>query len=126
MDQTAVVAGIRVHPCLASRVTTMVDAAAAQGVRLTGGGWRSHERQIELRRAHCGTTDYAIWEMPSARCTPPTARPGRSMHERGLAVDFNSCSTRDTACWIWLNANAAGYGFFNLPSEPWHWSTDGH
>lgn len=25
----------------------------------------------------------------------------------------------------WLDANAAKYGYFNLPGEPWHWSTSG-
>ncbi len=29
------------------------------------------------------------------------------------------------AAYQWLNANAANYGFFNLESEPWHWSTSG-
>jgi hypothetical protein len=125
-EVTVVAAGFRVHPCLASRVTALVEAAARNSVTLTGGGWRSHQRQIELRRAHCGTTDYAIWEMPSGRCRPPTARPGRSRHERGLAIDFDNCSTRATTCWLWLNHHAAAYGLHNLPSEPWHWSVDGH
>jgi LAS superfamily LD-carboxypeptidase LdcB len=48
------------------------------------------------------------------------------MHERGLAVDFASCSTRSNPCYRWLAANAARYGLFNLPSEPWHWSTNGN
>ena len=26
----------------------------------------------------------------------------------------------------WLNAHGATYGFYNLPSEPWHWSVNGH
>jgi LAS superfamily LD-carboxypeptidase LdcB len=47
------------------------------------------------------------------------------MHERGLAVDFRNCSVRSTACYQWLAGNAARFGFFNLPSEPWHWSTTG-
>lgn len=25
----------------------------------------------------------------------------------------------------WLAANAPSYGFFNLPSEPWHWTVNG-
>ncbi|WNG61464.1 M15 family metallopeptidase [Archangium gephyra] len=28
--------------------------------------------------------------------------------------------------FVWLKANAARYGFINLPSEPWHWSTNGN
>lgn len=60
---------------------------------------------------------------------PPTARPGQSMHERGLAVDFTSGGgtlTRGSAAFAWMKANAGQYGFYNLPSEPWHWSTNGN
>jgi LAS superfamily LD-carboxypeptidase LdcB len=104
-------------------------AAEAAGLDLTGSGYRSHERQIELRRAHCGTSDYAVYEMPSSQCSPPTARPGASMHEQGLAIDF-SCDgklieSRSHPCFTWLAANAPAYGLANLPSEPWHWSTNG-
>jgi hypothetical protein len=49
------------------------------------------------------------------------------MHEQGLAIDFTNCSTRSTACWGWLNVNAAAFGLYELHSgaEPWHWSVDG-
>ena len=48
-------------------------AAAADGVGLCGWGWRDPQQQIRLRREHCGTSDYAIWDMPSGMCSPPTA-----------------------------------------------------
>jgi D-alanyl-D-alanine carboxypeptidase len=51
------------------------------------------------------------------------------MHERGLAIDFTHggriISSRGSAAFQWLNANASRYGFYNLPSEPWHWSVNG-
>jgi D-alanyl-D-alanine carboxypeptidase len=119
------VRGITVHTTISAQLDAMVAAAAADGVQLSGSGYRSHDRQIELRRQHCGTSDYAIFEMPSSQCSPPTARPGSSLHEQGLAVDFVNCSSHSTACYQWLNGHASGYGFFNLPSEPWHWSIDG-
>ena len=84
--------------------------------------------QIQTRMNNCGTSYYAIYEMPASQCHPPTARPGQSMHERGLAVDF-TCNgggvigSHSSPCFQWLAANASGYGFYNLPSEPWHWST---
>ncbi len=123
------VRGITVSTAIAHQLEGMLAAAQADGVRLTGGGYRDHARQIELRRAHCGTSDYAVYEMPAASCSPPTARPGSSMHERGLAVDF-SCDralvrSRSGRCFRWLEANAARFGLYNLPSEPWHWSTTG-
>jgi len=85
--------------------------------------------QIALRRAHCGSSDYAIYQAPSSACSPPTARPGTSMHEKGLAIDF-TCGgggtiSQGSACFGWLDGHAAGHGLHNLPSEPWHWSTMG-
>lgn len=106
-------------------VRSLLAAAAADGVPLTGSSYRNPAEQIALRKAHCGTSDYAIYEMPSSQCSPPTARPGTSQHEQGLAIDFDDCSTRATACWRWLSANAARFGVHPLSSEPWHWSIDG-
>lgn len=114
---------------LASGLRGVIDAASADGLRLCGWGYRSGQRQIELRQAHCGTSDYAIWNMPSWQCSPPTARPGRSMHEQGLAVDFtcggDGVGARSSPCYRFLADHAADYGLYNLPSEPWHWSSNG-
>lgn len=109
----------------APEVRAMLAAAEADGVHLTGSSYRDADEQIALRRAHCGTSHYAIYEMPAGECRPPTARPGDSDHERGLAIDFDRCRTRDTACYRWLAANASAYGLVPLSSEPWHWSIDG-
>jgi hypothetical protein len=117
---------ITVHRLIAGRVTALIAAAAADGVALNGWGHRDAMRQVELRRAHCGGSYDAVFHMPSASCRPPTARPGRSMHERGLAVDFAHCASRSLPCYQWLAENAAAYGLYNLPSEPWHWSVNGH
>jgi len=76
--------------------------------------------------SHCGTSEYAIYSMPSSQCSPPTAPPGQSQHEVGLAIDFDNCSSRSTACYQWLAGHASSFGFYNLPSEPWHWSVNGH
>jgi hypothetical protein len=119
------VRGITVHLSIAAQLDALLIAAEADGLTLIGTGYRSTQRQIELRLAHCGSTRHAIYEAPASSCSPPTARPGASMHERGLAIDFDSCASRSTACWRWLEANAANYGIYNLPSEPWHWSTNG-
>ncbi len=117
---------ITVHRLIADQVAALLNAAAADGVVLDGWGYRDTQRQIELRRAHCGPSAEAVFAAPSSSCSPPTARPGRSMHERGLAVDFKNCSSRSLPCYQWLSRNAARFGLFNLPSEPWHWSTNGN
>ncbi|HSP02826.1 MAG TPA: D-alanyl-D-alanine carboxypeptidase family protein [Acidimicrobiales bacterium] len=123
------VRGIRVHNTIASSLADMLGAADAAGISLSGGGYRDPAGQIAVRRNNCGTSNYAIYEMPASSCRPPTARPGTSMHERGLAIDFTYggriISSRSSAAFQWLNANASRYGFYNLPSEPWHWSVNG-
>ena len=52
------------------------------------------------------------------------------MHERGLAIDFTYAGrvigSRSSPAYKWLAANTSRYGFYNLPSEPWHWSTNGN
>jgi peptidoglycan hydrolase CwlO-like protein len=121
---------ITVAGSIAGNLSSLLEAANAAGIVMCGGGYRDPQEQIELRKAHCGTSDYAIYEMPSSDCSPPTARPGSSMHEQGLAVDF-TCNGGGTVssgdvCDGWLESNAATYGFYNLPSEPWHYSTNGN
>lgn len=121
--------GITVASSIADRVRGLLNAAAADGISLSGYGYRDFNAQIALRRQNCGTSDYAIWEMPPDSCSPPTARPGYSYHERGLAIDFTAngrfINSRSNPGFIWLAANAGRFGFYNLPSEPWHWDTRG-
>lgn len=120
------VRGFRVHESLADSVRQLVDAAAAAGIDLRGRAHRPIEHQLELRRANCGSSRYDIYEKPSGQCSPPTARPGRSLHELGLALDLangeNPITSRRDPAYRWLAVHAPSYGFHNLPAEPWHWS----
>jgi hypothetical protein len=120
---------ITVDSSLAGNLGSMLEAAAADGLNLCGNGYRDPAAQIALREANCGSSHYAIYEAPSSACSPPTAPPGTSQHELGLAIDF-TCNGggalgSSSPCFSWLQANAASYGLYNLPSEPWHWSNDG-
>ncbi len=124
------VGGIYVAASIADNVSLLLDAAESAGIPLAGWGYRDSSAQVTLRQAHCGSSQYAIYAMPSYQCHPPTAPPGASMHERGLAIDF-TCSgstigSRSSPCYKWLAADASEYGLYNLPSEPWHWSTNGN
>lgn len=123
------VRGIEVHVSIAGRVDAMIGAALDDGVTLGGWGYRDNVEQIRLRQQNCGTSDFDIWERSASSCSPPTARPGQSNHERGLAIDFTyngaSMTTRSNPGFVWLAENASRWGFVNLPSEPWHWSTTG-
>lgn len=120
------VGGITVNCRIKTQLQNLLNAARADGLALSGGGYRDPAAQIALREAHCGTSQYAIYEMPASQCSPPTAKPGQSQHELGLAIDFSNCTSRSSACYKWLAANAGSFGFYNLPSEPWHWSTTGN
>jgi D-alanyl-D-alanine carboxypeptidase len=122
----ATVDGITVHAAIAPQLAGLLAAARADGVVLAGWGWRSTETQIELRRRN-GCPD--VYSAPPSSCRVPTAVPGRSMHEQGLAVDFTSAGatirSRLDPAYRWLAEHAAALGFHNLPSEPWHWSVNG-
>jgi D-alanyl-D-alanine carboxypeptidase len=120
--------GIVVAASIRGKLAALLAAADRDGIYLSGGGYRSSSAQLAVRRRNCGSSSYAIYQMPSSSCSPPTAKPGRSQHERGLAIDFTQngrALRRNTSGYQWLRAHAAAYGFYNLPSEAWHWSTTG-
>jgi LAS superfamily LD-carboxypeptidase LdcB len=121
---------ITVACSIGPQLDKMLGAAAADGYVFTGQGYRSPEQQIAVRQTNCGSSQYATYQEPPNSCHPPTAYPGTSMHEQGLAIDFvwngSIISSHSSPAWQWLNANAATYGFYNLPVEPWHWSVNGH
>ncbi|MCO8277294.1 M15 family metallopeptidase [Actinoplanes sp. TRM 88003] len=122
---TMTVYGTTVHKSVAYAFKRMVDDARANGIAISGGGFRTKERQIELRKIN-GCPD--VWTAPSSSCRVPTAVPGRSLHELGMAVDITSGGktlTRSSPAYKWLVLHAKAYGFVNLPSEPWHWSITG-
>ena len=121
--------GITVNELIADQVLGFLLAMEAEGFTLGGSGYRDNTRQVDLRRAHCGTSEFAIYQMSASQCRPPTARPGRSQHEVGLAIDFTYngriISSRNTSVFQAMVRIAPDFGFVNLPSEPWHWSTTG-
>jgi D-alanyl-D-alanine carboxypeptidase len=122
---TTAVYGITVHKSVAFAFRRMIADAKADGIVLSGGGFRTQQRQIELRKSN-GCRD--VWTAPASSCRVPTAIPGRSLHEIGLAVDLTSGGRSLTAgspAFRWLAGNARRYGYVNLPSEPWHWSITG-
>ena len=123
------VRGFEVNSQIADDVDGLVAALEAEGFDMGGWGYRNHQEQINLRRGHCGSSDWAIWHQPSSTCRPPTARPGRSNHEKGLAIDFTESgrliTSRSSAVFQALRRLAPQFGLRNLPSEPWHWSVDG-
>lgn len=135
--RVCLVQGFAVNVQIESAVNDMVNDAKAAGVELkSASAFRSYEHQVALRRQNCGTSDYAIYQMPSSQCSPETAKPGSSNHEDGLAIDFDgvskcpnkvngSCADPSNASWSWLSQNASRYGFQQYSREAWHWSVNG-
>ncbi len=122
---TTWVHGIEVATSIAPQLEAMWTAAAADGIILSGSGYRSADQQIALRRQNCGPTPWDIYYKPVYLCTPPTAFPGTSNHEKGLAIDFHGMPnppSAPSAAFLWMQRNAGRFGFCNLPSERWHWS----
>jgi peptidoglycan hydrolase CwlO-like protein len=119
---------IQVAGVIARDLQGLLNLAAEQGLPLCGNGWRDPAEQVALRRSHCGSSHYAIYEAPASACSPPTARPGQSLHEQGLAIDFTCAGSTVSwgdRCHDFLRAHAADFGFHPLSSEPWHFSPTG-
>jgi D-alanyl-D-alanine carboxypeptidase len=123
---TTKVYGITVNKIVAYPFQRMLDDAAKAGIKMSGGGFRTKGQQIALRTTN-GCPD--VWTAPASSCRVPTAIPGRSLHELGLAIDLSTggktIPSHTSPAYKWLAVNAAKYGFVNLPSEPWHWSITG-
>lgn len=127
------VRGFRVHADIGPALEGLLADAERDGMELGGWGHRTTQQQVSLRRQHCGgegvSESEAVYGKPASSCSPPTAKPGTSMHELGLAIDFthggSTIGSHSSQAFQWLAENAPGYGFHNLPSEPWHWSVNG-
>ena len=117
------------HQSIAGNLQRLLAAASASGINFGGGGYRDPAGQIAVRRNNCGSSE--LRGLPDAGVAVQPAH-GTARHvdaRAGLAIDFTqggSTLTRGSSGFAWLRANASSYGFFNLPSEPWHWSTNGN
>jgi hypothetical protein len=117
-----------VNASIASQALAMIEAMRAEGLNPRGSSFRSYESQVAIRERNCPDPINSR----SSDCSPPTATAGNSMHEVGLAIDFNDMCYPNSTCpagrndrYDWLVENAANHGFQKLSSEAWHWSVNG-
>lgn len=110
--------GVVVNSLVSEAWLSLAKAAKADGVNL------SANSSFRLADSCGGTGD-------GKAC----ARPGKSPHQLGVAIDFanmskkgsssTSCSGRarmpGNAGWEWLKNNAEDYGFKQYSYEAWHW-----
>lgn len=118
-----------VNASIAAQTLAMFEAMRAAGMSPAGTSFRSYQDQQRLREQNCPNP---VTSRASA-CSPPTAKPGSSMHEVGLAIDFKNMCYPNATCrpgsndrYDWLMANASTYGFQKLSTEAWHWSVTGN
>lgn len=119
---------IPLHRLAAAAWQALVTEARAAGIKapllLPASGYRSSKRQAKL------------WEQAVKKYGSPqearrwVAPPGHSAHQSGRAVDLwlglgisskNVQKMRATPAYQWLVKNAARFGFYPYPQEPWHW-----
>lgn len=121
-----------VNASWSNNMSQMIDAAKKDGVNLAGGGFRTAAEQIRLRSVN-GCPD--IYTASPSSCRVPTAIPGTSNHELGLAIDYSTITSQcfgkgATTCvgnqsYDWLTRRAAEFKVKKLRTEAWHWSVDG-
>ncbi len=102
--------GELLHHTAAAAFQRMSTEARAAGVSLrVTSGYRSRQEQRWLYNRY------------RKGLGPKAARPGRSNHQRGLAVDL-VVGDVTTPTYDWLASHACRFGFRRtVQSEPWHW-----
>ena len=77
------------------------------------------------------TFDQVMSSPTSPSCNPPTARPGKSRHQLGVAMDFGGelGASFSSVSHKWLiSLGLRGNSTLNIKNyqdEAWHWSADG-
>lgn len=104
----------------------MRAVAAAEGVTLPlSTAWRSRAWQQRLYDA------YQAYRRGEGPWAPMAAKPGNSLHEKGIAIDISgvnpAASNYNPARAAWLKAHAHEFGFYNTGAffsspEPWHYA----
>jgi len=113
----------KLNPTAADAYSKMVDAAKKDGVT-----WGITDSYRTLAIQQKLADEKGLYSKGGLAATP-----GTSNHGWGSAVDLNLAgpgaqrplSQEQQANYDkslnWLKANAATYGFSNIPREPWHW-----
>ena len=133
-----------VHKCLRNLTVKIFAAVHKTLPELNFSSvWRSKDRQLELRRLYCREDlqtphpdgwsyqirlerDRSMVCQAADGSNNPVALPGTSAHNAALAIDFRPCSSELSTCFRILTLlNPLPLQATVMPSEPWHWSTQG-
>ncbi|OUL28941.1 hypothetical protein BV378_07000 [Nostoc sp. RF31YmG] len=119
---------VPLHRLAAAAWQALVNEARTAGIKtpllLPVSGYRSSKHQDQLWQK-------ALIKYGSAqKARQWVAPPGHSAHHSGRAIDLwlgfgisskNVQKMRATPAYQWLVQNAARFGFYPYPQEPWHW-----
>lgn len=108
--------GHKLQPSAAAAYQQMETAARKDGITWSiTDSYRDYNSQVRLAQQK------GLYSQGGLAATP-----GRSNHGWGLAVDLGSgANEKNSKQNQWLQANAARFGFSNIPREPWHWEFRG-
>jgi len=119
------VEGHRVNKLLYFQVKDILKESRAKNIPMSlTSTFRDCAEQRSLRSSNCGGDT----SLPADSCNPPTEKPGESLHNYGMAIDFkcdNSPTFEKSSCYTWLKENAPKYKLQQRAEEPWHWSFTG-
>jgi hypothetical protein len=116
--------GFKVNKLIYLQTKAVLKDANAKSIPLSlNSTFRECAEQVSLRAQNCPSSSSAANE-----CSPPTEKPGESLHNYGMAIDFK-CSGYaifgSSPCYTWLKENSSKYKFKQRAEEPWHWSFTG-
>jgi D-alanyl-D-alanine carboxypeptidase len=124
--------------CLLAPPASAGPATPKRLVRISGGERLRHDAAVAFEQMYTEAREAGLWlwvisghrswaeqkylyRQYRKGLGPRAARPGRSNHQRGTAVDIAVRNTT-TLTYEWLATNACRFGFRRtVSSEPWHW-----
>lgn len=117
--------GHKVNKLLYLQTKSILKEARASGAPIDlNSTFRPCAEQSGLRALNCGGDT----SLPAEKCSPPTEKPGDSLHNYGMAIDFKCADSpifKNSKCYTWLKDNASRYKLIQREEEPWHWSFTG-
>ncbi len=113
--------GHKVNKLIYLQTKTILQKSRTTGLKMgLASTFRSCSEQAQLRQSNCASNTTS-----AESCNPPTEKPGDSLHNYGMAIDFQ-CSGYpvfgQSPCYNWLKEHASEYKFKQRAEEPWHWS----
>jgi D-alanyl-D-alanine carboxypeptidase len=126
------------QPKKKKKKATRKPAPQKRFVRISGGEHLRHDAASSFEQMYSEARDAGLWlwvisghrtwaeqrslyRLYRKGLGARAARPGRSNHQRGTAVDI-SVGSIHTRTYEWLAANACRFGYKRtVRSEPWHW-----